>query len=161
MDKAQFLYALLHDDSVDFLSIICQHILRVFRVLRHRIGLPYACLIHHLVTFLGVTFSNGLSGHVCRPIGHVTISQSRSHVTSSFAPIEPADLGVPADTFCDPSSVGPLHILASTSQPTFPSDDPSSSTSIPPFPARSMPRTSSASFDPSIALMYQMSVLIE
>lgn len=164
MEKARFLYALLHGDSINLPKFICHHILRTFRVPGHMIGLFYACLIHHLVISMGVTFLDGVSRCISWPIGQVTISQSRSHVPLSFAPtesVEPADLAVPADPICDTSSTGPSHIPASTSQPSILSDFPSSSTSVPPPSVESILGNSSIPIDPSVAPMGQTSVLIK
>lgn len=79
MEKGRFLYALLHDDSIDLLTFICQQILHTFKVPGHRIGLLYVCLIHQLVTSLWAAFPYGVSRWACRPNGHTTISQSQFH----------------------------------------------------------------------------------
>lgn len=120
-------------------------------------------MIHRLVISLGVTFPDEVSGHVNQPIGQVTISQSRSHVPSSFAPtelVEHADSTMPTNIVCDPSSIDPTHIPASYSQPTIPSDVLSSFIFIPPPSAESNLGTFS-SIDPLVALLGQMLVFIE
>ncbi|XP_022871206.1 uncharacterized protein LOC111390401 [Olea europaea var. sylvestris] len=160
-------FCFTHGDSIDLPTFICQHILRTFRTSGHRIGLPYACLIHRLVTSLGPSFPDGVSRRVLRPIGHTTIFQSRSHVTSfasasasasASAPAKPVDPTVPADPLGD--LLADLSAIPSPPSEVHPStsDIPSSSTSIPP-PDQLTPAT--VPVDPTIALIGQMSILIE
>lgn len=156
MEKARFLHALLHGDSIDLPTFICHHILRAFRVLGHRIGLPYIYLIHCLVTSLRTTFPNGVSRWVSYPRGQVTISQSRSHVPLSSAPTvlaKPADSSVPADPIGDLLSGGSIDIPIPPSQPIVPIDILSSYNSILPPPTDSIPESTSIHVDSSIALM--------
>lgn len=40
MEKARFLYGLLHGDSIDLPTFICHHILCTFKILGHRIAFP-------------------------------------------------------------------------------------------------------------------------
>lgn len=73
MVRARFLYALLHGDSIDLPTFVCQQILASFRTPRSRLGLPYACLIHRVVLSLGASFPEGSSTRIGRPIGQQTI----------------------------------------------------------------------------------------
>lgn len=59
MVRARFLYALLHGDSIDLSSFVCQQILASFRTPGGRIGLPYSCLIHRVVLSLDASFPEG------------------------------------------------------------------------------------------------------
>ncbi|CAA3015899.1 Hypothetical predicted protein [Olea europaea subsp. europaea] len=121
--------------SLDSL-VHCMPFLTCDWCLSHRIGLAYACLIHRFVTSLGASFPDGVSRRVLRPIGHTTISQSRSHVTSStsaFALVEPAELvdpTVPADPLGDLLADLSAIPLPPFEVPPSTSDISSSSTSI-------------------------------
>lgn len=98
-------------------TFICHHILRTFRIPGHKIGLSYACLIHHLVTSLGAFFLDGVSRRTLCPIGHTTFSQSQSYVPSSSALVELAkhvDPTMHVDLIgdllsTDPSDIPPSH----------------------------------------------------
>lgn len=134
MVSARFLYALLHGDSIDLPSFVCQQILASFRTPGGRIGLPYACLIHKVVLSLGASFPEGSSTRIGHPIGQQTIYQSRSHVPSSSSSAHAAAQAEPIDVFDFSEPFDPItDILTGGSCVFLPprSDFPSTFTSAP------------------------------
>lgn len=73
----------MHGDLIDLPSIIYHHILHVLHMSGKKIGLPYAYLIRRLVIGLGITITDRVFKRVPRPIGQVTLAQSRSYISSS------------------------------------------------------------------------------
>lgn len=69
-------YALLHGNSIDLPTFICKQILRTFRALGHKIGIPNACLIQRLVISFEATFPEGVLERISHLIGNTTVSQS-------------------------------------------------------------------------------------
>lgn len=117
------------------------------------------------MTSLRNTFSDRITGRIYRPIGHTIISQSTSHVPSSSALSKLANLvdsTVPIDPIGDMLFIDPSDIL--TSRPdilTFSTNIPSSFTpALPPY-ANSIHAYASALVDSLVAIMGQMTVLIE
>lgn len=58
--------------TLDIPSFFCHKIVHIFRKTSIKIGLPYACLIYHLVTSLRASFSDGTTWRVSWPIGKTT-----------------------------------------------------------------------------------------
>lgn len=117
MDKARFLHTLLHGDSKDLPTFIWHQIVHTFHMICTRIGLPYVSLIYRLVMGLPARFLDRITGGFSSCSDHR--SHSRSHVSLSFAPIEPVnpivptDLTIPTDPTSDLLYVDPSDILHS------------------------------------------------
>lgn len=131
---------LLHGGSIDRPTFIYHHILYTFKVSSHKIGLPYAYLIYDQVISLGITFLKGISGHVSHPIGQVSQQCLLIPQVILFRAILQISL------FFHLSLPSVLIFYCHL---------------LPPPLVESITKSASVFIDPSIALMDQMSVLIE
>ncbi|KAB1227447.1 hypothetical protein CJ030_MR1G023817 [Morella rubra] len=56
LDRAKFLYAFMHNDSIDSGSVMCAHIVKSFNSRKAGLYLPYACAIQKLIIMLKVLY---------------------------------------------------------------------------------------------------------
>ncbi|KAB1219111.1 hypothetical protein CJ030_MR3G008422 [Morella rubra] len=56
LDRAKFLYAFMHNDSIDLGSVMCAHIVKSFNSRKAGLYLPYACAIQKLLLMLAIPY---------------------------------------------------------------------------------------------------------
>lgn len=84
LDRAKFVYAFLHGDSIDLGSVICAHMLKIFRSNKANLYLPYACLIHKLVLLFEISYPYSIPRvKSLAKIGLSTLSQTIAHKKKS------------------------------------------------------------------------------
>lgn len=75
LDRAKFLYAFLHGDSIDLGFVICSHIMKIFHSNKAKINLPYGCLIQKLIILHELPFPTSIpQGKPYSKIGLATLT---------------------------------------------------------------------------------------
>ncbi|KAB1213514.1 hypothetical protein CJ030_MR5G003416 [Morella rubra] len=80
LDRAKFLYAFMHNDSIDLGSVMCAHIVKSFNSRKAGLYLPYACAIQKLLLMLEIPYPSSFPRmDTPAKIGLNTLTQIISH----------------------------------------------------------------------------------
>ncbi|KAB1200944.1 hypothetical protein CJ030_MR0G005880 [Morella rubra] len=80
LDRAKFLYAFMHNDSIDLGSVMCAHIIKCYHSRKTGLYLPYACAIQKLIITLEVPYPSSFPKmDTSAKIGLSTLTQIISH----------------------------------------------------------------------------------
>ncbi|KAB1225491.1 hypothetical protein CJ030_MR1G018616 [Morella rubra] len=80
LDRAKFLYAFMHNDSIDLGSVMCVHVVKSFNSCKAGLYLSYACAIQKLIIMLEVPYPSSFPRmETLAKIGLSPLTQIISH----------------------------------------------------------------------------------